>query len=977
LVSLGLIWLACEDLTVPLSVSISVTPQHDTLYSLGDALQLRADAVYSNGDPASGVRWISLSGSVVAVDRTGMAVAISKGEAKIEVSVADVADTTTLVVLAAQGLPYGLPTTLSGSADSKQFFKFTVPTASSSLSTAPQAEPGVDSKVATSALASRLLKISTAGGTGDVSLSVRYGDVPTDSDSDCESTQPGNDESCEFADPMAGDWYVLVDGAIAFQGVTLTAQLGTPPPQHVLAVEAAGTGNGSVISDPVGIDCAIAAGTESGDCSESYDEDTQVTLAAQPVAGSTFEGWSGGGCSGVGVCQVMMSQAQTVTASFDLTPIPQFPLTVSGAGTGNGDVTSNPSGINCTIAGGGETGDCSELYDEDTQVTLTAQAAAGSTFEGWSGSGCSGTGVCQVTVDRTRDVTATFRIIPQYELNVVGSGTGSGGVTSTPSGIACTITAGTATGDCSDSYAENTQVSLTASADEGSTFQGWSGAGCSGTGPCQVTMSQAQTVTAAFEPTPNPQHVLSVQGVGPGNGGVTSNPSGINCTITGATESGDCSQTYDENTQVTLTAQADAGSTFQGWSGGGCSGTGSCQVTMSQAVTVTATFDLIPRYTLTVVGTGTGGGNVTSNPSGISCTITAGAEAGDCSELFDEGTQVTLTAATGAGSTFTGWSGGGCIGSGPCQVTMNLSQTVTAIFELAPDPLHILTVLGDGTGNGGVTSSPSGISCTMTAGAEAGDCSEPYIEGTPVTLTAQPDPGSAHTGWSGGGCSGTGACQVTMSQAQTVTATFELIQHDLTVLGNGTGSGGVTSSPTGINCTITAGTEGGDCSEIYNEGTQVTLTAQADANSTFEGWSGGGCSGTGTCQVAMSQAQTVTATFELIPQYDLTVAGAGWDRLHDLRRSSNGRLYRVVRRQHAGHSNGISKCGFDLPGLERRRVQRHRDLPGHDEPGTDRDGDVRAHPARPDRCRQRHRERRRHQRSDGHRLHDRRRRRER
>jgi hypothetical protein len=76
----------------------------------------------------------------------------------------------------------------------------------------------------------------------------------------------------------------------------------------------------------------------------------------------------------------------------------------------------------------------------------------------------------------------------------------------------------------------------------------------------------------------------------------------------------------------------------------------------------------------------------------------------------------------------------------------------------------------------------------------------------------------------------------------------------LTVLKSGTGDGTVTSSPGGINC-------GDDCSEVYNPGTKVRLTAKADTNSTFTGWSSGGCSGTGKCIVTMDTDTSVTATF--------------------------------------------------------------------------------------------------------------------
>jgi Domain of unknown function (DUF4214)/Divergent InlB B-repeat domain/Bacterial TSP3 repeat len=80
-------------------------------------------------------------------------------------------------------------------------------------------------------------------------------------------------------------------------------------------------------------------------------------------------------------------------------------LTVGKAGTGSGLVTSAPAGINC---GAGCTGN----YAPATSVTLTAAPANGSIFVGWSGSGCSGTGGCTLSMSQPRSVTASFNLDP-------------------------------------------------------------------------------------------------------------------------------------------------------------------------------------------------------------------------------------------------------------------------------------------------------------------------------------------------------------------------------------------------------------------------------------------------------------------------------------------------------------------------------------------------------------------------------------
>jgi len=110
---------------------------------------------------------------------------------------------------------------------------------------------------------------------------------------------------------------------------------------------------------------------------------------------------------------------------------------------------------------------------------------------------------------------------------------------------------------------------------------------------------------------------------------------------------------------------------------------------------------------------------------------------------------------------------------------------------------------------------------------------------------------------------------------------FVSVIYGLNVAKSGLGSGMVTSNPAGISC-------GSDCSYAFTQTSVVTLTAQADADSIFTGWSGGGCSGAGTCSVTLNADITVTATFtladvppEILPKEgtigtELTIGGSGF-----------------------------------------------------------------------------------------------------
>ncbi len=131
---------------------------------------------------------------------------------------------------------------------------------------------------------------------------------------------------------------------------------------------------------------------------------------------------------------------------------------------------------------------------------------------------------------------------------------------------------------------------------------------------------------------------------------------------------------------------------------------------------------------------------------------------------------------------------------------------------------------------------------TQPGGANPGDTAiiHVYKDGSELSVTS-PASGQVTVGSSG-----------STNQVNLTVVTQR--EYTLTVTKAGSGTGTVTSSPAGINC-------GGDCSESYTKGTEVTLTATPDSGMEFTGWSGGGCGGTGTCTVTMNSDNSVIATF--------------------------------------------------------------------------------------------------------------------
>ena len=278
-------------------------------------------------------------------------------------------------------------------------------------------------------------------------------------------------------------------------------------------------------------------------------------------------------------------------------------------------------------------------------------------------------------------------------------------------------------------YEAGTPVTLTASPASGWQFDGWSGDASGSNNPLTITMDGNKTITATFSKIQGTMYTLTVNTVGQGS--VTPNGG-----------------TYEAGTPVTLTASPASGWQFDGWSGDASGSDNPITITMDGDKTITATFDEIPiMYTLT---TDTDGfGSIELDPPG---------------GVYPEGTHVTLTAIPADGWQFDGWVGDASGSDNPITIIMDRNKTVIALFTWIPQN-YTLTVSVEGTGIGEVTLDPPG---------------GVYPEGTPVTLTAIPEPGhSVFVEWQGDASGTENPITITMDSDKSVIAIImELVKKD-------------------------------------------------------------------------------------------------------------------------------------------------------------------------------------------------------
>ncbi len=410
-----------------------------------------------------------------------------------------------------------------------------------------------------------------------------------------------------------------------------------------------------------------------------------------------------------------------------------------GAGVGN---PGNSYTLTTSVSGGGSVSRSpnATTYAGGTQVTLTATAASGNQFAGWTGDLSGATNPQSITMLANRSVTANFvptgtggtgTILREYWLNLQGTGvsslTGSSAYPNSPTGSEQLTSLEGAT-NIGDNY--------------GARIRGYVHPLVSGAYTFWLASDDGGDLLLSTNDNPaNASRIAYVtEWTGSREWGKYASQRSASINLVAG------QKYYIE----VLHKEATGGDNFAvSWQGPGIAQTVISGNLLSPFVPGGTT-----NYSLSVTKAGAGSGTVTSSPSGINC-------GSACSASYASGASVTLTAAAASGSTFSGWSGA-CTGTGACTVSMTAARAVTATFNTAST--FAATITRAGTGTGTVTSSPSGLNCGST-------CSANFASGASVTLTAAASSGSTFAGWSGA-CTGTGSCVLSMTAARNVTATF-------------------------------------------------------------------------------------------------------------------------------------------------------------------------------------------------------------
>ncbi|MFP3871481.1 MAG: InlB B-repeat-containing protein [Candidatus Natronoplasma sp.] len=270
-----------------------------------------------------------------------------------------------------------------------------------------------------------------------------------------------------------------------------------------------------------------------------YEEGTEVTLTAMPAEGYEFAMWTGDHGSTEEEITITMDINKDITAHFEQVVEEMYELTV--ATEGEGEIEINPNQTE---------------YEEGTEVTLTAMPAEGYGFAMWTGDHGSTEEEITITMDEDKQLTAHFEMIEETYTLDLNFDEGAGTVETDPN---------------QTEYDAGTEVTLTASPEEGYEFAMWTGDHGSTEEEITIMMNDDMTITAHFEEI---MYQLTIETEG--HGDVDINPDQME---------------FSEGEEVTLSASSGDNWKFVEWTGDHEGEGGETTITMDDDMTITAHFE--------------------------------------------------------------------------------------------------------------------------------------------------------------------------------------------------------------------------------------------------------------------------------------------------------------------------------------------------------------------------------------------------
>jgi len=601
------------------------------------------------------------------------------------------------------------------------------------------------------------------------------------------------------------------------------------------------------------------------------------------------------------------------TQTVSLSGTSGYILSIAKSGTGSGIVTDL---VGVSYGNGSST-----AFNEGTLITLTATSDANSTFAGWTGTACSGTLACTVTMNADTTVTAQFNLVPPvadfeasytsgvFPLTVAFTDLSTGnptswtwnfgdGTTSTQQNpthtyssmgdYTVTLTVTNALGSSkASSESKSNYITVTNYITYTITATAGAGGTISPSGSVVAILGSSRTFSITSGAGYHIADVL-VDGMSIGQSiGQAASFTLSNISSNHTIEARFAATTYT----VTASPSASAGL------GGNISPAGTLTYNYGDSQTFTISPDTANGYYVAdVLVDGKSVGAVTQYPlNNITAnhTITA---------IFSNASSHVIRASVGSGGSITPY--------GDKSVNLYTSQTFTIIPN---DGYHVIDVLVDGASVGRVTTytfsnvtSDHSISASFSntytltilkSGDNAGtvtsdiggidcgaNCTAAYAPGTMVTLTATPDANSTFTGWSGA-CTGTDkTCTVTMDADKIINAIFGKMAGWSKIYGNSTNNWVKSTQQTSDGGFVMAGTSGGYKNTLDAWVTKIDKMGNIEWQKTYDE----GSSSTGNWDIGYSIKQTSDGGYILAASTSPTGYNGGASGVWILKLNSNG-----------------------------------------------------------------------------------------